>query len=97
MKELAIILKAFTKVADAFSDVEDNPRSGGQFKSGILNQIISSLPELKKPVENILRDVNLSKLEQGDKTSLWNDWDKHPEIEDAKMVCSQQLAEHRKY
>ena len=38
-------------------------------------------------MENILIDINLSKLEQGDKTSLWNNWDKHPEIEDAKMVC----------
>ncbi len=88
MKELAIILKAFKKVADAFSDVEDNLGNGPQFKSAILNQIVNSLPALKKPMESILRDINLSKLEQGDKTSLWNDWDKHPEIEDAKMVCS---------
>ena len=87
MEELAIILKAFRKVADAFSDVEENLGSGAPFKSATLNQIINSLPALKKPMENILIDINLSKLEQGDKTSLWNNWDKHPEIEDAKMVC----------
>jgi DNA mismatch repair protein MSH3 len=56
-------------------------------KSKVLNDIISSLPRLREPMKDILKTINLQKLAQGDKTSIWSDWDRHPEIEDAKMVC----------
>lgn len=84
LRELSILLPAFDKVANAF---DATPSAANvALKSKVLNDIISSLPRLKEPMKDILKNINLQKVAQGDKTSIWTDWDKHPEIEDAKMV-----------
>lgn len=90
MPELAIVLSAFNKVADAFDDAADCS-TGGPFKSAILNDVIYSLPGLKKPMKDILGAINMKELENNKKTNLWTDWDRHAEIEDAKMVRLTQI------
>ncbi|KAF9477374.1 hypothetical protein BDN70DRAFT_881277 [Pholiota conissans] len=82
LKELSILLPAFNKVARAFDPSENEC---DQLKSDILNNIINSLPRLMEPMKEILKAVDLKKVAEGDKTSIWNDWDRHPEIEDAQM------------
>ncbi|CAA7265435.1 unnamed protein product [Cyclocybe aegerita] len=82
-KELSVLLLAFKKIADAYDDF-DSPASVG-LKSGILNEIISSLPKLKEPVRKLLEIVNLKKAADGKRDEMWNDRERYPDIVDADM------------
>lgn len=41
---------------------------------------------LKEPIKDILGAVNLKRLKEGPKKSIWTDWNKYPGISDADMV-----------
>ncbi|KAF5330723.1 hypothetical protein D9619_005575 [Psilocybe cf. subviscida] len=81
--ELAVLLPAFDKISKAYEDVQ-GPNSVG-LKSHVLNDIIASLPMLKEPIKDILGAVNLKRLKEGPKKSIWTDWNKYPGISDADM------------
>jgi DNA mismatch repair protein MSH3 len=83
-QELAVLLPAFNKVAGGFEDVT-TPASVG-LKSPVLNEIISSLPKLRAPINNLLAAVNLKKASEGKKDSMWTDLERYPNIIDADMV-----------
>lgn len=83
-QELAVLLPAFNKVADAFKDV-DTPASVG-LESPVLNEIISSFPKLREPVKDLLSVVNLKKASEGKKDSMWTNLERYPGIIDADMV-----------
>ncbi|KAJ3512522.1 hypothetical protein NLJ89_g3471 [Agrocybe chaxingu] len=82
-KELSVLLPAFKKIADAYDEF-NSPASVG-VRSGILNEIISSLPKLKEPVRKLLEIVNLKKAAGGKKDEMWNDRERYPDIIDADM------------
>ncbi|KAH6918993.1 DNA mismatch repair protein MSH3 [Coprinopsis sp. MPI-PUGE-AT-0042] len=84
-EELAILLPAFSKVADAFAhnDFQESEDVGCQ--SQLLNEIIFALPKLKQPVDNLLEQIHLKRAANGDKDHMWADEDKYPDITGA--IC----------
>jgi DNA mismatch repair protein MSH3 len=83
-QELAVLLPAFNKIAQAF-DVYESPETVG-FKSGILNDIIYSLPQLREPLKVLMGAVSLKHAAEGRKDAMWNDPDRYPGISDADLV-----------
>ncbi|TFK42973.1 muts domain V-domain-containing protein [Crucibulum laeve] len=83
-KELAVLLTAFRKIANAFEcyDVDAPPSIVG-FKSEILNEIIYSLPKLKDPIDQLISMVNLKEAEAGNKHTIWTDPQQYPGIDNA--------------
>jgi DNA mismatch repair protein MSH3 len=83
-QELSVLLPAFNKIAIAFDAVE-NPTDVG-FKSGVLNDIIYSLPKLKEPMKTLMEAVSLKNAAEGSKDTMWTDSERYPKIADADMV-----------
>ena len=86
-QELANLLPAFNKIANAFDAVE-SPLDVG-FKSGVLNDIIYSLPKLKEPMKELIGAVSLKEAAKGSKDTMWTDPERFPSIADADLVSSQ--------
>ena len=84
-QELAVLLPAFDKIANAFNRVTENPNN--TFTSPILNDIIAALPRLKEPIKGLLNDIDLKAAKEGRKDLLWTDGDKYPPIDHCTMVC----------
>ncbi|KAI0059076.1 DNA mismatch repair protein MSH3 [Artomyces pyxidatus] len=82
-QELAALLTAFNKVATAFTAV-DTPAEVG-FKSTLLNNIISSLPPLREPVQELIASISLKRAEEGKKSQMWTDPERYPEVSAADM------------
>ncbi|KAG6821075.1 hypothetical protein H0H93_007234 [Arthromyces matolae] len=82
-QELAILLPAFGKVAEAF-DCVATPSDVG-FRSNILNEIIYTLPKLKDSIKGLLSSVRLGAAAEGRKDTMWTDLDRYPEIGDAEV------------
>ncbi|KZT24115.1 hypothetical protein NEOLEDRAFT_1068081 [Neolentinus lepideus HHB14362 ss-1] len=96
-KELAILLRAFQKIALAFPTFDAN--NPPEFKSKILQDILKTLPQLREPVQSILREVSLKSMEAGDKGNMWLDSDKYPDIAEyavAVHVVEAELTEELK-
>jgi hypothetical protein len=85
-QELAILLPAFDKIGNAFEAVE-NPSDVG-FTSGVLNDIIHSLPKLKESMKELLGTVSLKRAAEGCKDTMWTDPERYPRIADADLVCA---------
>ncbi|KAG6874073.1 hypothetical protein C0995_006930 [Termitomyces sp. Mi166 len=80
-QELAVLLSAFNKIAQAF-DSFASPSDVG-FKSSLLNEIIFSLPKLKGPMKELISAVRLDQAAEGKKDTMWTDPERYPEISDA--------------
>jgi hypothetical protein len=83
-QELAILLQAFNKIATAFESCENSSDVG--FKSGLLNDILFSLPKLRDPIKGILDNISLKKASEGRKDTMWTDSEKYPTIADLDLV-----------
>lgn len=83
-KELAILLKAFDRIATTF-EVFTEPKDVG-FRSLVLNDIVFSFPNLVAPLKDILSSIDLKKAANDARDELWKDHDKYPPITDAKLV-----------
>ncbi|KAJ7109234.1 muts domain V-domain-containing protein [Mycena epipterygia] len=101
-QELAVLLPAFYKIGNAFSDLE-TPADVG-FKSTLLNNIIFSFPPLKIPMGNLLDAIDLKQTAAGKKDRMWRDPSKYPKLEDnilaiqsVEVELDQELAAIRKY
>ena len=73
------MLPAFSRIASAFQPItrpEDAP-----FKSPLLNDIVTALPELREPMRYILDNVDLKAAKEGKKETIWTDPDKYPDID----------------
>lgn len=81
---MAALIRAFQRIGDAFNTFE-SPKDVG-FASSLLNDIISALPCLKAPVQNILSCIDLKKAAEDKRDELWIDPDKYPVVDDTKMV-----------
>jgi DNA mismatch repair protein MSH3 len=82
--ELALLLKAFGNIANAFDEFSSPDAVG--FKSSLINDIFYALPLLKGAICSILPSINLRKAEKNMKSELWLDPDKFSSVEDRKMV-----------
>lgn len=83
-QELAVLLGAFNKVALAFDSFETSEDVG--FKSSVLNDVIFSLPKLKQPMKDLLKEVSLKKAAEGRKDTMWINPEKYPQIADIDLV-----------
>ncbi|TFK46431.1 hypothetical protein OE88DRAFT_1715028 [Heliocybe sulcata] len=90
-KELATLLRAFQKIALTFPTFDENNPTG--CKSGILQDILKALPQLREPVQRVLREVSLKSMEAGDKEDMWLDPEKYPEIAEYGMAAEAVEAE----
>ncbi|EPQ58610.1 hypothetical protein GLOTRDRAFT_137270 [Gloeophyllum trabeum ATCC 11539] len=88
-KELAIVLRAFQKAALAFPSADATEPA--QFRSKLLQDILTALPRLREPVQSVLSEVSLKIMEAGDKEGMWLDADKYPDI--AEYAAAAQAAE----
>ncbi|KAI5124483.1 hypothetical protein M0805_003010 [Coniferiporia weirii] len=96
-RELAKLLKAFSRVADTFDHFE-LPENVG-FPTPVLNDIIFVLPKLRSSVKQIVFSINLKKAENDQRDELWNNPDKYPIVDDTKMAIlavESELADHLK-
>ena len=84
-KELAILLKAFERIATSFEAFGESKDVG--FRSPILNDIVFSFPVLATPLKDILETFDLEKAAKRVREELWRDNTKYPGIADAKFVC----------
>ncbi|KAJ8700304.1 Mismatch repair protein msh3 [Pleurotus ostreatus] len=82
-RELALLLRAFQKIGDAFVAV-DTPSQVG-FKSDILNDIIFALPKIKQPIKDTMSQIILKKAEEGKRVEMWTDIEKFPELNDLTL------------
>lgn len=86
-KELASLLAAYQRIANTFEPLE-NPTEAG-FKSPLWNDIVSSLPTLRKPIAELTEIINLSKARfDAPKEDLWLDYEKFSDLEDCKFVSN---------
>ena len=83
-QELAVLLPAFNKIAQAFEPVEKSEEVG--FSSAILNDVIATLPRLREPIKGLLGAISLPKAREGKKDVLWTDIEKYPTLDEVKMV-----------
>lgn len=83
-QELAVLLTAFSKIAQAFDETKTAEDVG--FNSRLLNDIIFSLPKLRQPIKNLLDTVNISMAAEGKKEAMWVDPERHPNIANAEMA-----------
>ncbi|KAI6103556.1 muts domain V-domain-containing protein [Pisolithus sp. B1] len=83
-QELATLLPAFNKVANAFDGLVNEP--GGGFTSKLLNEIALALPKLKAPMRDLLGAVSLKEAAQGNKMSLWKDDEKYPALVELHLM-----------
>jgi DNA mismatch repair protein MSH3 len=83
-KEVANVLVALSRVANAFDPIE-KPEDAG-FKSSLLNDIIFAMPRIREAVEGLLGDLNLKNAKEGEITDLWASPEKYPELEDVRFV-----------
>ncbi|KAF9466351.1 DNA mismatch repair protein MSH3 [Collybia nuda] len=96
-QELALLLPAFEKIGDAFEAIE-TPSDGG-FKSTVLNDIVYSLPKLKRPIKELLGAISLKQAAKGLKDTMWMDPERYPGIADADLAIQSvdvELAEELK-
>ncbi|EJD05960.1 uncharacterized protein FOMMEDRAFT_104344 [Fomitiporia mediterranea MF3/22] len=96
-KELARLLRAFGKAADAFLPFENIEDVG--LANPVLNEIIFTLPKIRDSVRKIGSCLNLKKADEDKRDELWSDPDKYPEVDDLKMaimVVESELADHLK-
>jgi len=83
-QELAIILSAFDKIANAYGSFADLSDVG--FKSKVLNDIIFTLPKLKEPMKGLLSTISLKRATEGRKDTMWIDPDTYPAIAEIDLV-----------
>ncbi|KIK21377.1 hypothetical protein PISMIDRAFT_681294 [Pisolithus microcarpus 441] len=83
-QELATLLPAFNKVANAFDGLVNEP--GGGFTCKLLNEIALALPKLKTPMRDLLGVVSLKEAAQGNKMSLWKDDEKYPALVQLQLM-----------
>ncbi|KAJ7740749.1 muts domain V-domain-containing protein [Mycena maculata] len=84
-QELAILLPAFYKIGNAFPEIQTPVDIG--LKSRLLNDIILSLPRLKKPLGDLLAAINLKETAAGNKDCMWKDAStKFPSVDDHKLA-----------
>ncbi|KAK0228364.1 muts domain V-domain-containing protein [Armillaria fumosa] len=90
-QELAILIRAFKKIADSVETIEKPSDLG--FHSTILNDIIFSLQHVKEPVADMLRTVNLNEAAGGKKATMWVDPERYPDVLDCDLAILQIEAE----
>lgn len=83
-QELAVLLTALNKVANAFQPFTDPAHVG--FASAMLNDVVFALPALRGPMTRLLADVSLKRAAEGRKDTMWQDPDKFPVIADIDLV-----------
>ncbi|KAF8626218.1 hypothetical protein AX15_004907 [Amanita polypyramis BW_CC] len=83
-QELAVLLPAFNKIANAFGPTS-HPSDVG-LKSQILNNIIFSLPKIKEPIKEMLSAISLEKAAEGQKEKLWRDSQQYPAIIEMELA-----------
>ncbi|PBK96664.1 hypothetical protein ARMGADRAFT_988633 [Armillaria gallica] len=90
-QELAILIRAFKKIADSV-EVMENPSDVG-FDSTLLNDITFSLQHVKGPVADMLSIVNLNEAADGKKATMWVDPERYPDVLDRDLAILQIEAE----
>ncbi|KAJ7685045.1 DNA mismatch repair protein MSH3 [Mycena polygramma] len=97
-QELAVLISVFYKIGSVFEPVHTSADVG--LKSKLLNDIIFSLPPLKKPMR---KGINFKQAAEGKKDSMWRDSSKYPLVEDnilalhaVEVELDQELAAIRK-
>lgn len=83
-QELAVLLPAFNRIAQAFEPVQNSTEVG--FSSGILNDVIATLPKFREPIRGLLSAISLKKASEGEKHAMWVDVEKFPVIDDITMA-----------
>lgn len=79
-QELASLLSAFATVTSAF------PEHSEEFRSKLLNDIFSSLPKLKAPIQALLATIDIKKANSGRKDELWTDSEQFPALDEYKLL-----------
>jgi len=80
-QELSLVLLAFRSVGTAF------PEHSEKFDSELLNDIFSSFPKLKAPIETLLTAIDVKKAASGKIEDMWTDEEKFPALDEYRMVC----------
>lgn len=80
--ELANILVALVRIGAEFKPTP-NDRI---FKSGLLNQILNSLPTILAPARAFLHAIDIKVAREEKMAELWTDRDRFPDIQDAQDV-----------
>ncbi|KAG9018923.1 Mismatch repair protein msh3 [Tulasnella sp. 427] len=97
-KELATLLTAYQRIGNAFEPLEDPSLTG--FESPLWNDIVSSLPRLRKPISQLLEVIDLSKARADkDKSELWVDDEQFEDLANCKfslLVIESDLQEELK-
>jgi DNA mismatch repair protein MSH3 len=86
--ELLRVLNAFSRIANEFPAVADASDVG--FESGLLNEAIVALPEIRQRVETLLSQYNTEKAKDAEvrKEDLFQDPDQFPEIDNSKACLA---------
>ncbi|KAF9050682.1 hypothetical protein BDZ89DRAFT_1005971 [Hymenopellis radicata] len=85
--ELAVILKAFQRIADSVEPTDSAADVG--FQSPLLNDVIYSLQHVKKPITEILSVTSIKRLTEKERHEIWLDKDRYPDLEDQHMAILQ--------
>ena len=83
-KELAILLEAFSRVANTFDPADDIDKI--DVKSVTLRSIIVTLPAIRNRIAGLLSDIKLAEARENNMENLWRDEDKYPAIENLTFV-----------
>ncbi|ORX33699.1 muts domain V-domain-containing protein [Kockovaella imperatae] len=90
--ELATILVGLHRIASEYKATVK-----GIFKSKLLNNILEMLPTIKDTTKRFLDAIDIKAARNDDKSGLWADPDRYPDIQDAKdciSICEAELKEH---
>ncbi|KAJ7343625.1 muts domain V-domain-containing protein [Mycena albidolilacea] len=90
-RELVVLLTAFHKIGTAFAAIQTP--ADVNLKSTLLNEIILSLPPLKKPMGDLLDAINIKQAAEGRKDCMWRDSSKYQSVEDNILAIHQVEAE----
>lgn len=85
-EELALLLSALQRIANAFEDVE-TPADVG-FQSPVLNEIVYALPKIRPAVSGIVAEISLKEAAAGNREHLWTDPGRYPAVLDAFHGCA---------
>jgi DNA mismatch repair protein MSH3 len=80
---VATILISLQRIGEEFKNVNESP-----FDSALLNNIVKVLPTVRESSKAFLGDISTKAAKDNDEGNLWADFDKYPEVQDAKDVSS---------
>ncbi|KAI0648249.1 muts domain V-domain-containing protein [Trametes meyenii] len=96
-QELVVLLKAFRRVAGAFTPPHPSQSQtsqasqGAALKTRLLVEVLDALPRLKDPLREVCEAVNFSAAEQGKEDAMWTEGPRFETLE--SLIMAIQVAE----